>query len=154
MALSDEVTNRVAAKILRGLTNPDNSNATTIDATYLDRACDDVESFFQIYAQITYDNSDRRHIVTAIEGVTTLLTEWANQAGPFMSERFDLWVTRLKALAAVTSRKRVTPVSTSQVTVTDEQEDAETVRPDFDRSRFRDIVPDAPGGEDNESGAV
>src|SRR5690606_40627796 len=51
------------------LTNPEDSSATTIDTTRLTLAVIDTQAEFEVLSGVVYDNSDPRHVYTAMQGV-------------------------------------------------------------------------------------
>jgi len=144
MALVDEVTSRYPAARLKQLTNPNNQAASTVNATILALAATDVEGEFPMYCAVTYDGTDARHVAVAVEGVIAKLAMRSEAAGDGANKLHDQWIDRMKALARVTGRNRIKPRTLSPLTPSDEQEDAETVRPDTDRPNFEDLIPEAP----------
>ena len=144
MALSDEVIARYGDQYLVNLTNPYLSGPTTVDTTRLTKACDDVEADFEIHAGIEYDGTENIHVSVAVDGVIAKLEV---RCGIEDAEKNlkDWRENRLKSgLALVTSRDRVGPLTSSQLDQSDETRGRDITRPDFDRSRFKHIVPDAP----------
>jgi len=144
MALVDQVTSRYPASRLKQLTNPNDQDATTVNATILALAAADVEADFKIYCATTYDNTDARHVAVAVDGVVAKLMGWTEAAGEGSIRRHDAYLDKLRALARVTGRDRISPKTLSPLTPTAEQEDTETVRPDTDRPNFEDLIPEAP----------
>lgn len=144
MALADEVTNRYSDQELIELTNPESATATTIDTTYLGRAVTDVQAAFKVHAQIEYDGTVDTHVLTAVDGVIARLRTWARTGGVGndANSAWQDWVdNQCKPLKSVTSRARVSPVTTSQLTPSAEVADGETRRPVFDEARLRRFTP-------------
>lgn len=146
MSLSDEFTARYSAVQVINLTNPDNTSATTADATRLAAAVADALGDFTTFAQMAYDGTNAQHVSAAVDRVAARLL--SRRAGGAKQEMADS-KQQLLDLAAVTSRSRILPRTSSVVVPTSEQTtDGSTPRPDFDRSRFGDFVPRAPGASD------
>jgi len=149
VALEDEVKDRYGDEHLVNITNPFDEDPTTIDAARLSKAARDVEADFEVYAQVEYDGADARHVSLACEGVVLKLLVRAGELKP--KEEADWRKNDLKeGLALVTSRDRILPTSGSELTVPSERTSDEDVYADFDRTRFRRIVPSSPAvGEDD-----
>jgi len=143
VALADKATERYALR-LKQLTNPGVQTAAAIDTDILGYACEDVEADFEIVAGIEYDNTEARHVSVAVEGVIAKLALRSEAAGATAIALNDRYIERLEALAKVTGRDRILPVSATQLTPTAEKTGTETVRPDFDRPNFDDLIPAAP----------
>ncbi len=152
MALSDEVQTRYPASLLISLTNPDTNAATSIDTDTLNAAVADVQAQFEISAGLEYDNDEATHVVTACEGVITLLKLRLGQSGEAGQRLWDEWAKKLTALASVTSRDRQIASSTSYLTPSEEAPNGETIRPDFDRQHLRGIAPQHPRSVGNAFG--
>ena len=146
MALTDEVQGRMSATRLIGLTNPDNAGATTIDTARLNYAIADVQAAFEEFAGVVYDNAIARHINAAIECVLWRLEMFHVSADA--DELQGKIKKRLEDLRRVTANDRIQPASTSVLTTSDEQVSGEEVRPDFDRTRFGPLLPEAPAAQD------
>lgn len=145
MALTTRVTARLSDMLLRALTNPDSPGASAVDSTRLANAAEDVEADFKIHAGVEYDDTDARHVATAIGGVVAKLKLYGSGSqaqGQKEEERFHK---RLNDLAKVTSRGRLSPKSSSELTPSSElPESGAEVRPDFDRRHFGSMIPDSP----------
>jgi len=151
MALNTEVTARYGAQFLVNLTNPSLPTATTIDAARLLAACTDTEADFPIYAGVTYDDDPvtnptlfTQHIAVAVEGVIAKLAIRTGTGGQYANALHDSHVARMRDFALIAGRDRVRPKTESVLIPNSEQRDNLITRPDFDRERFHDLIPDAP----------
>lgn len=142
MSLSDEVQNRYDSQVLTELTNIRESDAASVDTTVLGRACDDIElAWFQQYAQQEYDSTDRKHILVAVDGVVALLQRWGGKSSRVARIEWESWIASARDLASVSSRARIVPQSSSELTPSDEVSSGETVRPWSDPDHFRGLTP-------------
>lgn len=144
MALADEVTNRYPASRLKQLTNPNDQDGGSVNTTKLGYAVTDVQADFTTYCATTYDNSNSQHVVVAVDGVIAKLALWQEAAGAQAEALHDRYLERLRALARVTGRDRITPKTKTVLTSSSEQTGTETVRPDTDRELYDDLIPDPP----------
>lgn len=139
MALVDEVQSRFGTAFLAQITNPQNPAATSLNSARLALAATDVESDFRIYCGVTYNNSDARHVNVAVEGVVIKLMmrtgQWANR------ELEERWHEKLKALALVTGRDRISPLTTGSVAASTEEANQPAF---FDEGAWRAIAPHGP----------
>lgn len=143
MTLQAKVTDRysnAAGSRLAQITNPGASSTNTVDIDRLDRACEDVQSDFEIIAGVAYDDDDGRHVVVAVEGVIAKLYLRTEAPGN-NAKLHDAYLDRLNDLKKVTGRNRPMPVTTSTLDPTAEQSGA---RPDTDLPTFNDFIPNAP----------
>jgi hypothetical protein len=141
MALGDEVKLRVADQRLVELTNPDDTGGGTILASRFDAAVADVEAAFRTYVQVTYDNSDGRHIELAVKGVLIKLEVYKNESGS--DKREEAWKRQLEKLRMITHNDRIKPKSSSKLTPADENPTGTEVRPFFDvNDGFTDTTPE------------
>jgi len=141
VALTDEVQNRYSAQILINLTNPQNTSATTLDTTRMNNAVTDVQADFKIEAGTTYDNSVDTHVVVATEGVYAKLVLRSGQSGEAGFRLHESYLEKLRRLALITGRDRISPSTDSLLTPTqDESGDL----PAFDRKNFKGYIPNAP----------
>ena len=157
MALATHVQARYATDQLANLTNPNDRTATTVGTTYLGYAVTAAQSDFLTYAHLSYDDTNEEHVEIGCEGVVAHLHKYGavGAAAGISKELLDDFRARLRQLALGGPRARITPTSTSVLTPSPEQTDAgETVRPDFDRERFRDLIPSAPRLTDADDEAV
>ena len=148
MALSTHVTDRYGTNsiFLRNLTNHDASGATTVNTTRLGLAADDAEADFVVYGQVAYSDTDAAHVKAGVRGVLAYLRSYSTAPGKASGE-IDAFRDELKAIAKVSSRKRVTPTSTSVLTPSTPDTSAGSVRPDFDHEQFDGISPNPPLGD-------
>ena len=141
MALSDEVKARYDGEELTNLTNPRNTVSEDIAHARLERACTAAESFFRTHAQQTFRLTDINHIEVAVELVMGVLSKWSGTRQNSASARFERAVEMAEALAGVTMRPRIIPITSSQ---TEHSVKSRPVRPDFDDERFEDVTPYPP----------
>jgi hypothetical protein len=142
MALSDEVIARVPTQTLVSLTRRKSVDATTVDSTLLTKACDDVEdAHFPTYVQVVYDGTNAQHVAVAVQGVVALLRKWAREGQRGGNAEWDRWVTDAAALKNVTSRDRIMPLTTSDLTPATEVEPGTEQSADFDHDKWDDYVP-------------
>ena len=141
MALSDRVTERFSAQFMVSITNPDDQDAASINTTLLGYAATDVEADFKVYAGIEYDETEDTHVSVAVQGVILKLQNRRSQGEPRSD---DNWIERLKALAMVTARDRISPVTDSILSPSDRSDETTPIRPIFDPDNFEDITPTTP----------
>jgi len=147
MSLATEVTTRYSAYVILGITNPDDTSAVANGTAMLTAACTDATADFNLLAQVDYDATDPMHLRIAVERVVAILYSRLMREGG--EKRMGDTRKMLEDLAAVSSRSRILPQTTSVVVPTSELEpDGTTPRPDFDRSRFADFAPGAPAAPD------
>ncbi len=150
MALLTDVPNRYATQNLVELTNPQDRNAIAI-STRLDRAVDDVEGMFPIYAGVAFDENDANHVAIGSEGVVALLIRRTGQA--IGEARMAQFLSALRALGQIEGRNRVTPDSTTKMQPSEDDRLSTTPRPAFDDRHFDAFLPNpAPGGFSIDSG--
>lgn len=114
MSLRTVVEARVSTTRLKQLTNPDDAAASSASSTKLDAACSDAAGEFEVYAQTVFDETDARHIATAVDLVILLLQERGAAHVEGLSAQREKIVQRLKDLALVTGRDRVLPTSAEE----------------------------------------
>lgn len=142
MALWDEVVSRYSDDYLTALTNPQQPENTTVTTAKGTLAATDVIADFRIYAGLTFDLTDARHVQVGVEGCIIKLQI---RTGQFNAQQLHTeWVNRLNALALVTSRNRLLPITDSVLTVPSESPDGQEVNPDFTRDRFDHLIPGNP----------
>lgn len=149
MALADEIIARYSAARLAEWTNPDAPNASSYDATRLSKACTDATAKFLTHVGIAFDVTVAQHVEAAIPGVRAYLLVYLDQDGG--EKAIDRWIdNRLKPLARVTARDRLSPTTTSLLQPTVEG-GTRVARPNFDNSSFDGITLDNPadGVDDN-----
>lgn len=148
MSLTTEVQDRYGAQVLINLTNPEDEEPTAINTTKFGKAADDVEADFKTYAGIVYDGTDDRHVSLACEGVMIKLMV---RAGDMKPKEEKAWREEdlKQGLALVTSRDRLLPTSGSILSTSSEQVGDEKIYGDFDRRKFRRVVPEDPSVGDD-----
>jgi hypothetical protein len=144
MSLVTEVQARYPANRLKQLTNPGDESASAVDTTFLGYSATDVEAEFEIYAGVTYDGTDARHVAVAVAGVIAKLYLRGEAPGEKAQSLHDDYLERLQALGKVTGRDRLKPQTTSQLTPTPERTGSEVVRPWSDDSTFSRNVAQPP----------
>jgi len=144
MSLTLNVQNRYGTQFLVNLTNPSDPSATTIDTTRLSNSCTDTEADFKIYAGTIYDDTDARHVTVAVDGVIAKLAVRTGTGGNYARVTHEEYLERLRHLALVTGRDRISPRTDSVLQPSPEQVGEEVVRPAFDWRRFTDLIPGGP----------
>lgn len=144
MALSTDVQNRYSTQYLIELTNPQNRNATTINTTLLNNAGTDIEALFEVYAGVTFDDTDPQHIATGVEGVVAFLMRRTGQSAA--ETRIEAWISSTRALGEIEGRNRVTPDSTTLFQPSRDDRLATTPRPAFDDRNFDAFLPNPARG--------
>lgn len=144
MSLTLNVQNRYGTQFLVNLTNPTDPSSTTIDTTRLSNACTDTESDLKIYCGVVYNDNDARHVSVAVDGVVAKLAVRTGTGGNYARSQHEEYISRLRDLALVTGRDRVSPKTDSVLQPSPEQTGNEVVRPEFDWRRFTDLIPGAP----------
>jgi hypothetical protein len=142
MTLSTEVQARYPSQLLVNITNPMETTATTVNTTTLNAAATDVEADFEIVAGVEYDGTDARHVAVAVEGVIAKLLRRTGTSQ--YEEREKDYNFRLRDLAKVTGRDRITPESDSEVSPAVDSPSGVEVKPAFDNEIFDQIIPGAP----------
>jgi hypothetical protein len=130
------VTARVSNARLVQLTNPDNPQATTVDAARLSAAATDAQADMLRESGRTYDDTNAVHVSMGVLGVICRLKVIMGEPAAFDSAECSAWNTALAALKS----GRIAPVTDSMLTPSTEQSGA---RPDADRATFDDAVPRA-----------
>ncbi len=153
MALVDEVTTRIADTLLRQLTNQSKTGNQSVDATVLAAAADDAEAEFALETGVTYDNSVAAHVAAGVKGTLFYLHEYTEAGSAAQDRRRVRWENLLRKIeGTIGAGTKVVPASTSPL---EESIQEGNTRPDFDRERWDDVVPDMPRGgeiEDNRRG--
>lgn len=149
MSLAAKFQARYSAKRVLQLTNPDLPASTaTVDTDRLEAAADDAEAEFLALAGVTYDDDNARHVAAAVLGVEWRLMKAAAFKGDEVKQAWEDFKAACDRFALTGGgRDRIQPTSSSVLTPSDETTGA---RPDFDRGRWRDVVPTMPGGEDDD----
>ncbi len=144
--LSAAVEARYSSTRVRGWTNGDNPDASTVNQTILLQACSDATNDFPTYVGVDYDETDAQHLLMAIRGVRAYLLLYMDQSDG--QKYLDTYHDDLERLAKIKGRDRVQPQTTSRLVPTIEGADGRT-RPNFDNSTFDDVNlrnPDIGGG--------
>ncbi len=148
MALSDEVKTRVGATLLIQLTNQNTPGSGSIDDTVLDAAAADAEAEFAIETGVAYDNSIASHVMAGVKGTLYFLHEFIEASPASQDRRKTRWFQLLSKIAGtVGGERRIIPSSDSPL---EPSVQVDGSRPDFDRTRWDDIVPNMPPGSDQE----
>lgn len=142
MTLATDVQARYADQVLVNLTNPGESAPTTVDATRLGLAADDVQADFEIVAGVVYDGTDGRHVSVAVQGVMAKLFRRTSHSSA--DDRETEYFRRLNNLAKVTGRDRLLPSTISLLDPSLDSDDGSTRKPAFDDKVFREVNPGAP----------
>jgi|TARA_B100001123_G_C15167151_1_gene969849 hypothetical protein len=157
MALSDDVQDRYGTEFLVNLTNPFAPDQTSIDTARLGLASTDVESDLILYCGMTYSSMQALANLAgpctsvAVEGVVAKLQIRTGAAGATATEGHDKYIERLKSLARIAGRDRVSPRTDSVMTPSSWQVGDETVRPAFDWPKFGDWIPGGPDADKDRS---
>ena len=148
MALIDRVKARVSTELLAQLTQKDSRQVSTVDDTVLNLAIDDVVADVAVFAGVTYDNDDARHVAYAVRGVLLYLrVNQGRTEGAY--ERLRDWQESMnRGLRLVTGNNRFSIKSSSALTPSDEAPGGATVRPYFDERVIDDVVPRSRDSDD------
>lgn len=148
MPLTTHVTDRFGTngQYLRGLTNHDDNDADTVNTTRLAQATAAAEAQFPLHAGVAYDDTDDAHINAGVSGTIAYLRAWSTSSGK-ADASLASFRDELRAIRAVSAGKRVTPTTKSVLTPSEPDTSNGAVRPDFDRTQFDGIAPNAPDGE-------
>lgn len=131
-ALATEIALRYSSTFLNTLTNVDSAEVTSITTAFRDAAIADAQAAFEIYAGVTFDSSDTRHVMIGCDGVIARLTQFGGQSRAQGIELWNEFVVALKAL-----RKKGKPASTSGL----ERESDSGDKPYFEQSKMADYEP-------------
>ncbi len=130
MALSNDVQARIPAAILVQLTNPRGGSApNSVGESLLSQACDDVEAYFNTYAEEVYDSSVSIHVAVAVRGVEGLLRLYGSGHYTGSKEFWADFQSECDRIKATRSRARIQPYTNSQLTPSTENETGGTKRP-------------------------
>lgn len=143
--LVTEVQRRVSHQFLVELTNQDETGGQQIDADRLLAAAQDAEAAFLTQAGTAYDGTDKTHVQVCLLGVLYYLHLFTGRYTDALREAREAWTDALRRFATARGdRARMLPVTSSPL----EQSTERTgTRPDFDRSRWDQVVLDMPGPE-------
>lgn len=129
---------RFSTQLRTNWSNPQNSTQTTPNTTLEGLADTDVLGEFKKRG-ITPDNTDDRHVTTAMSGIIGRLMFYTQSPG--WGEAWGSFKDDLELLAQTTSRDRITPTTNSLLTPST---DVIGALPDFDKDNFQGYVPGAP----------
>jgi phage gp36-like protein len=145
-ALASAVQARYPSQTLVELTRRKSTSSTTLDSAVLELAVTDVTAQIAIYAGVTLDTADARHLSVACEGVIARLKVWSRESPDASAADWKAWLESATALGKVTSRNRSAVVTTSELTPSREvEDDGEEVAPVFDPQSFDGISTGRPG---------
>jgi len=148
MALADRVQERIATQLLLELTNQGLPAATSVDLTKLGYAAADVEAEFEVETGLAYDETVALHVAAASQGVVVKLMEYSGITGRNTEQLTSRYRKMLIRIAQTTgSERRLLPTSNSVLEPSEENQDA---RPDYDRRRWQDFVPDSAGADQSD----
>lgn len=140
MSLSSDVQARIQASRLIQLTNLTSTAASVLTQAVLDAAIADCKAEFAAYVGVAYDETNTAHTPLGVRGTLYYLC-WnkglSEEAAKLRVEWYDL-MTRYAQTAGL---KWFSPGSNVPYTPTTEPAG---MRPDTDRARFDDVVPQAP----------
>lgn len=139
MSLIANVQARYSSQILINASNPQNSTATSLDATRLQYACTDVEAEFSKRG-MTYDDTNAKHVATACPGVLARLLVLT--AGTGGAEAWTAFREDVKFLAETESRDRILPYTNSPLNPT---ADPTGGKPFSDNGNFKRYIPSTGG---------
>lgn len=142
MSIESQFRTRYSTELVKQITNPQNSGATSEDTARTGLAASDVQGMFRIYVNEDYDETKSQHVAVAVKALFGLLLVYTGQAGGQESSIYRQIEDDMRALAKIGARGRMRVKSTSQLTPTPESEQgASPIRPDFDRPSLADLVP-------------
>lgn len=146
--LVEQVRARFSEQLLVELTNPGLQGETAIDDLRLRTACDDAEAEFLTVAGVAFSATDNEHVAACVIGAVYYLHLYSGMQTDLMSRLRTLWENRLEAVGTrVGSRRRIRPESSSVLLQSTQRTNTQ---PDFDRTRWDDVVTRLPGGTANE----
>lgn len=144
MALWDEVKLRYSTDILRQLTNVDEASATSINNTIGTQVATDTEAWFKRVSQIEYDNTDAEHKAVAVRACYVLLREYSGRFSDVVQREIEEVEKKMNQLRDLSTGKRITPHTDSELDPSDDENLLNPQRPIFDTERFSDITPSEP----------
>lgn len=154
MSLSSNVQARYPNQILVNLTRAGDTTATTVDSTKLGYAATDVEAYFKIWGNATYDDTNARHVAVCVPAVILVLQMYSAQT----QDQYDSLLKSIEKLmkdeAKIDARDKIAVTTSSQLTPSQENPTGGTVRPFFDYGETSDFTPDPPGGYGDSSGSL
>lgn len=111
MSLLAKVQERFSESRLVQLTRPEQSSFTTVDSTFLQAVCDDIEGYFDAESAGSYDDDDKAAVAVACDGVVAL-AQWRIVTSDGNERRWKDWLERLDHFGQTRRRDRINPVAT------------------------------------------
>ena len=144
MTLQTNVTTRISAALLIELTNQGDRTATTINTTVLDAAVADAQAEFLDEVGLAYDDTVAQHVRAGVMGVQYYLQSYLAIESEAFGRLRDRWQRTLGQLGrSLGANRRIMP-QTSAVTLPSTP--VNNALPTQDKTRWRDYVPNMPGG--------
>ena len=141
MSLQTEFESRYTLKHRVEISNPDDRAATTQNDTLVAIAAIDAAAEFETEVQVALDLTVANHVRVAVMFVEYMLLQYGAVGASVVEKKRTILDARVEALRKTTSRKRVTPSTTSLY----KHSTFDSVqRPEFDDEQFWDTIPDAP----------
>lgn len=134
MSLSTVVQARVAAQLLRELTNHGDSAATSINTTRLDAACADAVGLFGQRVGVAFDETVAAHLPAAVACVVWLLHVYTGEGGASLEEAQKRWEELGNYLSRTLGSRRPAPAETSSAYAPTREREGE--RPTTDPSNW------------------
>jgi len=148
MALIDEIKGRISEGLLRELTNQGDTTATAINDTTLGYAITDAEGEFIVETGLALDDTKAQHVAAGVVGVIYYLYSYSGLHTETANRQRERWERlMLKIDSTEGAGRRIMPDSSSTLSPTAQRQGA---RPDFERSRWGDYVPNMPIADDND----
>lgn len=140
MTLSADVQARVPTSRLIQLTNLTSAPTSSITSSVLDAAIADAKAEFKAYIGVDYDEANAQHTPVGVVGTLYWLT--FNKGMREEAEQYRVkWYELMDRYAKTAGLRWFSPGSNVPYTPSTEQTG---IKPDMDRSRFRDVVPRPP----------
>lgn len=148
MTIASRAQERISEQLLLEWTNQGVPAATSVNTTFLGYVADDVEGVFVAETGLAYDDSDKIHVKVAVDGVMARFQELSGVTGRNSDKIAERWQRGLIAIAQTSgSERRLLPTSNS---VLDPSDETNNTRPDHDRGRWRDFVPNSTGADQDD----
>lgn len=145
--LTDAVKARHQTNRLAQLTQKDTRATTAIDDTVLALAAADATAEFEIKSGRTFDDTNAQHIRLVVPGVLAFLMSYNGQ--DVASQLLNSYAKRCEEFRETDVNRRITPqTNILRGPTTDVDADGTGRRPEFDRSRFRDLDVAVPPSSD------
>ena len=141
--LTEEVRRRYSESFLTEITNPGAKGDVQISEDRLQAAAEDAEAEFLVQVGTPFDATNHAHVYAAVQGTLFFLHQYSGLNTDAMARALERWKAQTSALSVrIGERRRLVPVSSSNLAQSSERSGT---RPDFDRTRFDQLVPDLPG---------